>query len=141
MEEMTKKCPICGTEFKTANSKRIYCSSQCRVYYCARRFAERRREKVETEGVCFRCGIRPAEPGRTRCTECLAAAREYQRQWSRKHRAEAAKKNNTLKERRCRIFYCGRRGGSYCCSFCNRRANCPNRCLNSPAKCNQYEGG
>lgn len=39
---------------------------------------------------------------------------------------------------RCKIFYCDRRRGSYCCSLCSARSTCHNRkgpCKNAPERC------
>ncbi len=35
--------------------------------------------------------------------------------------------------RQCKVFYCDRRRGRYCCADCTRK--CDNRCLNQPRKC------
>lgn len=39
--------------------------------------------------------------------------------------------------RRCKIFNCDRRHGHYCCSHCEHKDGCKNRCLNSPERCRQ----
>lgn len=47
------------------------------------------------------------------------------------------------KERKCLIFNCDRRRGSYCCADCKDKKTCKNPCLNSPKRCGQVkeEGG
>lgn len=39
--------------------------------------------------------------------------------------------------RRCQIFNCDRRHGSYCCFDCPQRSKCKNACQNSPENCGQ----
>ena len=41
--------------------------------------------------------------------------------------------------RRCKIFHCDRRKGSFCCTDCgyNRPGGCRNPCLNGPERCGQ----
>ena len=41
--------------------------------------------------------------------------------------------------RRCKIFNCDRRHGSFCCADCGVRrcGGCRNPCLNSPEQCGQ----
>lgn len=41
--------------------------------------------------------------------------------------------------RRCRIFNCNRRHGSFCCVGCGykRSGSCKNPCLNDPERCRQ----
>lgn len=41
--------------------------------------------------------------------------------------------------RRCKIFNCDRRRGSFCCADCGyqRRGSCKNHCLNGPERCGQ----
>lgn len=39
--------------------------------------------------------------------------------------------------RRCRIFYCDHRRGSYCCADCGR--GCSHGCLNDPDRCGASE--
>lgn len=40
-------------------------------------------------------------------------------------------------ERRCAIFNCDRRRGSYCCSDCKECGKCKNPCRNHPNRCGQ----
>lgn len=44
--------------------------------------------------------------------------------------------------RKCRIFYCDRRGDRYCCFYCDKKNRCKNHCLNYPKRCGQiFEEG
>lgn len=43
------------------------------------------------------------------------------------------------KERKCIIFNCDHRHGSYCCADCDRRNTCKNPFLNSPKRCGQVK--
>lgn len=39
--------------------------------------------------------------------------------------------------KRCKIFNCDRRRGSYCCYYCEKQVYCRNYCQNNPAVCKQ----
>lgn len=47
-------------------------------------------------------------------------------------------KNNDPRAKACKIFFCDRKRGAYCCRKCDRLQKCGNPCLNSPDKCGQY---
>ncbi|WP_313528765.1 hypothetical protein [Anaerotignum sp.] len=38
-------------------------------------------------------------------------------------------------DKRCKVFNCDKRRGSYCCYYCERILSCVNRCENVPSKC------
>lgn len=42
-------------------------------------------------------------------------------------------------KRKCLIFNCDRRRGSYCCADCEQRARCKNPCKNAPERCGQVK--
>ncbi len=41
-----------------------------------------------------------------------------------------------INELKCKLFYCGKRKGYYCCHSYEKIQECNNRCLNTPEKCN-----
>lgn len=43
--------------------------------------------------------------------------------------------NTDVNSRRCKLFYCVRMNGAYCCNDCINRNDCPNSCFNNPIKC------
>ena len=38
-------------------------------------------------------------------------------------------------KRYCNVFYCDRRRDFLCCTTCQSRGRCRNRCLNDPCRC------
>ena len=93
MNEETRICPECGTEFTTKNSLQIYCrtyvvmragyrDSRCRLRARGRRYDRKRsgspdriqrsrdwRQKMREEGRCTRCGGTPP-PNLKVCHTC-----------------------------------------------------------------------
>lgn len=43
--------------------------------------------------------------------------------------------NPDINSRRCKLFFCNRMRGAYCCNDCEHKRNCKNKCLNSQSKC------
>lgn len=35
----------------------------------------------------------------------------------------------------CKLFYCDKRKEKICCTTCQSRGRCRNRCLNDPSRC------
>ena len=47
---VTKQCPVCGTEFKSNDDKKVYCSHECYLKH------EEQRHVAVEERVCVICG-------------------------------------------------------------------------------------
>lgn len=48
-------------------------------------YQKERRERLKASGMCFRCGKRKAECGKTMCSECAIKYRRWDREWHSKH--------------------------------------------------------
>lgn len=83
---MEKECPECRAKKSIASYKsQIKARSEGKYYAsqdCKNEWNRERYKRLKSEGICVRCGKRPAEPNKSRCSICLAESAE----WSRRYR-------------------------------------------------------
>ena len=75
---MTKKCPVCGAEFETENSRKIYCSKKCR------------NEKNYEKNIEYQKRYR---------REHMEYFREYRRKYYHEHKEKIDKNSRNYREK------------------------------------------
>ena len=76
------------SQIKARSEGKYYASKDCKNEWNRKRYS-----RLKNEGICVRCGKRPAENGKTRCRLCLD--KEADRQRERRYRLKQEKMGET----------------------------------------------
>lgn len=68
---MNKQCQHCNEQFKTTDSRRLYCSSECQIIARNKKQNESRRKELRIK-QCTKCGkdFKQSSVTQRRCDEC-----------------------------------------------------------------------